>query len=175
MFKKIGIVVLILIAAILVLAATQPPTFRVERQVSITATPEKIMGFVADFRQWEVWSPWEKLDPAMKRTFSGAANGKGAVYEWSGNGDVGSGRMEIAAATPASTTIDLLFMSPMESRNTMTFALAPQGASTSVLWSMEGPMSFISKVMCVFVSMDKMIGKDFEKGLADLKVAAEKA
>ena len=174
MFKKIVIVVLVLIAGILAFAATKPSTFHVERSASIAAPPEKVLALITDFHKWGAWSPWEKLDPAMQRTFSGPENGQGAVYEWLGNKDVGSGRMEITAITPTSTTIDLLFRSPMESRNTATFALAPGGANTNVVWSMDGPMPFMSKVMSVFVSMDSLIGKDFEKGLANLKAEAEK-
>ena len=115
------------------------------------------------------------LDPALNRTFSGPPSGKGSVYEWSGNSAVGSGRMEITSVEPARNVIDLQFKAPMESRNVATFALAPDGANTNVLWSMEGPMPFMSKVMSVFVSMDSMIGPDFEKGLANLKAAAEKS
>ena len=174
MFKKIAIIVLVLIVGILAFAATKPSTFRVERSTSIAAPPEKVLPLITDFHQWGTWSPWEKLDPAMQRTFSGPENGKGAVYEWQGNSAVGSGRMEITAVEPTSATIDLMFKSPMESRNTTTFALAPSGANSNVVWSMEGPMPFVSKVMSVFVSMDSMIGKDFEKGLANLKAEAEK-
>jgi uncharacterized protein YndB with AHSA1/START domain len=174
MFKKILIVVVVLIAGILIYAATQPDTFHVERSTSIAAPPEKVMGYITDFHQWGTWSPWEKLDPALQRTYSGPASGKGTVYEWTGNSSVGSGRMEVTSVEPAKAVIDLQFKAPMESRNVTTFALAPSGANTGVVWSMDGPMPYLSKVMCVFVSMDKLIGKDFEKGLADLKAVAEK-
>ena len=174
MFKKIVIVVLVLIAGILAFAATKPSTFHIERSTSISAPPEKVLALITDFHKWGAWSPWEKLDPALQRTFSGPENGKGAVYEWQGNSAVGSGRMEIIAVEPTSTTIDLLFKSPMETRNTARFALAPGGANTNVVWSMDGPMPFMSKLMSVFVSMDSLIGKDFEKGLANLKAEAEK-
>lgn len=175
MLKKIALAVLAIIVIILGMAAMKPDTFTVKRVVSIKAPPEKIAALVTDFHQWASWSPWEHLDPAMKRTFSGAPAGKGAVYEWEGNKDVGKGRMEILdAATPAKTVIKLDFLQPFESHNTTEFTLVPQGDMTQVSWDMSGPMPFISKIMSVFASMDSMIGKDFEKGLANMKAAAEK-
>ena len=175
MLKKIALAVLAIIFIILGMAAMKPDTFTVKRVVSIKAPPEKIAALVTDFHQWASWSPWEHLDPAMKRTFSGAPAGKGAVYEWEGNKDVGKGRMEILdAATPAKTVIKLDFLKPFESHNTTEFTLVPQGDMTQVSWDMTGPMPFISKIMSVFASMDSMIGKDFEKGLANMKAAAEK-
>lgn len=174
MFKKIVIVVLLLIAGVLAFAATRPDTFHVERSTNIAASPEKVLRLVNDFHHWSAWSPWEKLDPAMTRTFSGSASGVGAVYEWSGNSKVGSGRMEILTVEPTGTTIDLQFKSPMESRNKATFVATQTGSTTQLKWQMDGPMPFISKVMCLFVSMDSLIGKDFEKGLANLQAAAEK-
>jgi len=179
MFKKIVIGLVVIVAVILALAATKPSTFHVERSTSIAAPPEKVMEYITDFHKWGAWSPWEKLDPALNRTFSGPPSGKGAIYEWSGNSSVGSGRMEITSAEPGRTVIDLLFKAPMESRNVATFALsqsdAKGDANTNVVWSMDGPMPFMSKVMSVFVSMDSLIGKDFETGLANLKAAAEKS
>ena len=175
MFKKIVIVLLVLVAGVVAIALTKPDRFHVERSASIAAPPEKVLGFITDFHSWSAWSPWEKLDPEMKRTFSGPASGIGAVYEWQGNSAVGSGRMEITAVKPVSTTIDLRFTSPMESHNTATFALTPTGVDTNVLWSMDGPMPFVSRLMSVFVSMDSLIGKDFDTGLANLKAAAEKS
>ncbi len=175
MLKKIALAVLAIIVIILGMAAMKPDTFTVKRVVSIKAPPEKIAPLVTDFHQWASWSPWEHLDPAMKRTFSGAPAGKGAIYEWEGNKDVGKGRMEILdASTPAKTVIKLDFLQPFESHNVTEFTLAPQGDMTQVSWDMTGPMPFISKIMSVFVSMDAMIGKDFEKGLANMKAAAEK-
>jgi uncharacterized protein YndB with AHSA1/START domain len=175
MLKKIAIGLLVIIALILGLAATKPDEFTVQRQIAIKAPPEKIMALVSDFRNWPAWSPWEKLDPNMQRTLSGAASGKGAVYEWKGNSDVGQGRMEITdLAPPTNVTIKLDFIEPMSISNMTQFVLTPQGDSTTVTWNMNGPMPFISKVMSVFTSMDAMIGRDFEKGLAQLKAAAEK-
>jgi uncharacterized protein YndB with AHSA1/START domain len=141
----------------------------------IKAPPAKVFALIDDFRQWAGWSPWEKLDPAMKRTHSGAASGKGAVYAWEGNGDVGAGRMEILETTaPSRVLIRLDFMKPFEATNTAEYTIQPEGEATRVTWAMYGPAPFLSKLMQVFVSMDKMIGKDFEQGLANLKALAER-
>ena len=175
MLKKIAIGLVIIIALILGLAATKPDNFTVQRVTTIKAPPEKIMALVSDFHNWQTWSPWEKLDPNMQRTFSGAANGKGALYEWTGNLDVGRGRMEITDyAAPTSVTIKLDFIEPIAMSNMMQFVLTAQGENTTVTWNMNGPMPFMTKVMSVFSSMDAMVGPDFEKGLAQLKAAAEK-
>jgi carbon monoxide dehydrogenase subunit G len=174
MIKTAAIVVVVLLAAILLFAATKPDTFRVRREIGINAPPEKIFPFLNDFRRWGTWSPWEKMDPAMKRTYSGAAIGKGAVYEWEGNSKVGSGRMEIVeSSAPSRVRIKLDFLKPFEAHNTADFTLEPQGGVTKVSWVMDGPAPFVSKVMQVFMSMDRMVGKDFEAGLANLKAAAE--
>jgi hypothetical protein len=175
MFKKIALGVVAILAIIVGLAAMKPDSFSVKRVVSIKAPPEKIAALITDFHQWSNWSPWEHLDPNMKRTFSGAPSGKGAVYEWEGNKDVGKGRMEVAdAATPVKTIIKLDFLQPVESQNIAEFTLLPQGEMTTVSWDMHGPMPFTAKLMNVFISMDAMIGKDFERGLANLKTVAEK-
>ena len=175
MIKTIGIVVVILIAAVLIFAATKPDSFSVQRATSIEAAPEKIFALLDDFHNWGVWSPWEKMDPSMKRTFNGPANGKGSVYAWEGNSKVGQGRMEITDALPPSqVTIKLDFIKPFEGHNVAEFVLEPKGDSTNVTWTMRGPSPYIAKLMSVFFSMDSMIGKDFEAGLANLKAAAEK-
>ena len=175
MIKTIGIVVVILIAAVLIFAATKPDSFSVQRATSIKAAPEKIFALLDDFHNWGVWSPWEKMDPSMKRTFNGPANGKGSVYAWEGNSKVGQGRMEITDALPPSqVTIKLDFIKPFEGHNVAEFVLEPKGDSTNVTWTMRGPSPYIAKLMSVFFSMDSMIGKDFEAGLANLKAAAEK-
>ena len=171
---KIGAyVVVALIAIVLGLAAMKPDTFQVQRSASIEAPPEKVVGLISDFHRWASWSPWEKLDPAMNRTYSGPASGKGSVYEWEGNSKVGKGRMELLDVTPEKVTIKLDFIRPFEGHNMAEFAVQPQGGASQVNWSMRGPMPFISKVMCVFVTMDKMVGGDFERGLANMKAAAE--
>jgi uncharacterized protein YndB with AHSA1/START domain len=175
MFKTIAIVVTVLIAGVLLFAATRPDTFRVERSVTIKAPPEKIYPYFDDFNRWAVWSPWEKLDPAIKRTFSGAPAGKGSVYAWEGNSKVGAGRMEILESLPSSKLlIKLDFIKPFEGHNTAEYTLVPSGDTTRVTWVMYGPAPYVTKLMGVFVSMDSMIGKDFEAGLANLKAAAEK-
>ncbi len=175
MLKMILIVIVVLIAALLAYAATRPKNFRVVRTASIAAPPEKIFPLIADFHSWGSWSPWEKKDPALKRTFSGAASGKGAVYAWEGNKDVGSGRMEITeASSPSVIRIQLDFIKPFEGHNLTDFTLQPAGGATTVTWDMHGPMAFIARVFGIFVNMDKMIGNDFEAGLANLKAIAEK-
>jgi uncharacterized protein YndB with AHSA1/START domain len=175
MFKYIGIAVVVVIAAVLALAATRPDTFRVERSTTIKAPPEKVYALIDDFHQWQQWSPWERLDPAMKRQHGGAPKGKGALYGWEGNKEVGKGQMEITEATPPSrVVIKLDFLAPFEAHNTAEFVLAPQGDATTVTWAMSGPNLFIGKVMSLFASMDRLVGKDFERGLANLKAVAEK-
>ena len=174
MLKKIGFVLVGLVAALLLFAATRPGSFSVERRIVIQAPPDKIQPLISDFHRWADWSPWEKIDPAMKRTFSGPPAGVGATYGWQGNSEVGSGRMEVKQAAADKVSIQLDFIEPFEGHNTADFLLAPQGSGTEVRWVMFGPATFVTKLMGVFVSMDSMIGKDFEKGLAQLKAAAEK-
>jgi uncharacterized protein YndB with AHSA1/START domain len=175
MLKTIAIVIVVLVAAILAYAATRPDSFRVERATTIKAPPEKIYAYIDDFRRWEAWSPWEKLDPALKRNFGGEADGKGATYAWQGNDKVGEGRMEIVEATPPSkVVIKLDFIKPFEGHDIAEFSLVPKGDSTDVTWVMSGPSPYIAKIMSIFASMDSMIGKDFEQGLANLKAVAEK-
>ena len=175
MLKIIGIVIALAIAGILILAAMQPDTFRFERKSTIKAPPEKIFAILNDFKQWGLWSPWEKKDPAMQRNFGTATSGKGATYAWEGNKDVGVGNMEIAESTPPSKlAIKLNFVKPFEASNLVNFTLTPAAGGTEVAWSMEGKSNFISKIMYLFMSMDKMVGPDFEAGLANLKAVAEK-
>lgn len=174
MVRKITGVLLLALALVLGWAATQPDNFRVERAITIDAPPERIFPLINDYRTWALWSPWEKKDPGMQRTHSGANQGVGAVYEWSGNREVGSGRMEIIESVPESRiAIDLHFVTPFEARNTTEFVLEPRDGSTVVTWAMYGPSPFISKLMGLFMSMDTMIGGDFEAGLAAMKKLAE--
>lgn len=171
----IAVVLAIGIAVVLILAATKPNTFSVQRAAIISARPEKIFPLINDFRQWGAWSPYEHKDPAMKRTFSGAVRGRGAVYAWQGDKNVGSGRMEILeAAAPSKIVIKLDFYTPFEAHNTAEFTMLPQDDATRVTWRMHGPASFMARVMHVFINIDKMVGKDFEVGLANLKRLAEK-
>lgn len=172
MLKKIAIALAVLIAAVLAFAATKPNSFRVQRTASIQAPPEKILPLISDLHAWSAWNPFEK-DPAMKRTYSGAASGRGAVYEWDGNSQVGAGRMEILDVTPEKVTIKLDFTRPLEGHNIAELTLAPRGNATDVTWAMYGPSPYISKLMSVFLNMDTMIGKEFETGLAKLKAIAE--
>jgi len=175
MFKTFAIIVAVVIAVILIYAATRPDSFRVERSASINSPPEKIFPLISGFREWEAWSPWEKIDPAVKRSYSGADSGKGAMYAWQGNKDIGQGRMEILESTPSSkVVIRIDFIQPIEAHNTIEFRLENQGDATQVTQAMYGPSSFLSRVMGLFFSMDKMIGKKFEEGLANLKAIAEK-
>lgn len=170
----IGGVVTVLLAAVLIYAATKPDTFRLQRAASIKAPAEKIVAVLSDFRGWEAWSPWEKLDPAMKRSYSGSAKGKGAVYAWQGNSDVGHGRMEITEAAPTRVAMDLDFVKPFEAHNKVVFSLVPKGDFTEVTWAMQGPLPYMAKVMHVVIDVDGMVGKQFEIGLASLKALAEK-
>jgi uncharacterized protein YndB with AHSA1/START domain len=178
MLKIIGIVVVlavVLIAGVFAYAATKPDTFRVQRSTSIKAPPEKIFPLINDFHRWEAWSPYEKKDLAMKKTYSGAPNGKGAVYEWDGDSNVGSGRIEIADATPPSKVmLKLDMIKPFAAHNVVEFTLEPKGDATDVTWAMNGHTPLLAKVVHVFFDMDKMVGGDFDAGLASLKAAAEK-
>ena len=175
MWAIVVIAAVILIAAILIFAATRPDGFSVQRATSISAPPDKIFPFINDFSRWRSWSPYESKDPAMKRTVSGAASGKGAVYEWDGNSQVGKGRIEITdASAPARVTIKLDMIKPMEGHNIVNFTLEPNGGATHVTWAMRGTCAYMAKVMGLFCDMDRMIGKDFEIGLANLKALAEK-
>jgi carbon monoxide dehydrogenase subunit G len=175
MLKKIALVIVVLAGALLAYATTRPDSMHVERSTSIQAPPEKIFPLINDFHSWNSWSPYEKLDPAMKKNYSGAADGKGAVYEWEGNSAAGQGRMEITdTAPPSRITIKLDFIKPFEGHNIAEFTLVPQGGSTNVRWSMDGPSPYVAKLMGVFVNMDTMVGTDFETGLASLKAIAER-
>lgn len=178
MLKYIGIaaaVIAVVVAGILIYAATKPNEFRVQRSVTIKAPPDKIYALIVDLHGWAAWSPYEMKDPAMKRSFSGAQSGKGAAYEWDGNKNVGHGRMEITEATPPSkVVIKLDFISPFEAHNTAEFTMSPHADNTTVTWAMYGPSPYMAKVMQTFMDMDKMVGNDFAAGLQSLKAMAEK-
>src|SRR6202165_1785307 len=177
MFEIIAIIAVVLAIAIaitLILAATKPDTFRVQRAATVKAPLEKIFPLINDFHQWGTWSPYENKDPAMTRSYSGAAAGKGAVYAWEGNKNVGSGRMEILdSSAPTKIVIKLDFFTPFEGHNTAEFTMLPHGDATNVTWLMHGPAPFMHRMMQVFMNLDHMIGKDFEVGLANLKRIAE--
>jgi uncharacterized protein YndB with AHSA1/START domain len=174
MLKKLALALAIGIVVLLAFAATRPNDFRIERTTLIQAPPEKVFALVNDFHQWEAWSPWEKVDPQLKRTYTGAASGAGAIYEWRGNKDIGAGRMAIVESVPSSRIlIDLDFVTPFEAHNKVAFTLVPQGAATVVTQAMYGPSPFVSKLMGLFFSMDKMVGDKYEEGLGHLKAQAE--
>lgn len=174
MLKYILLIVALALIAVLIAAAFRPDTFRVERAIQINAPADRIYPLIDDFHRWTAWSPWEKRDPALKRDYSGAASGKGAVYAWEGNKDVGQGRMEILEAVPPSRiVIKLDFLKPFEAHNTAEFTLQPVAGGTELRWAMQGPQPYLFKLMNLLFNMDKMVGKDFEAGLASIKAIAE--
>ncbi len=168
-------VVAIALVAVLVVAATKPDMFKVQRAVSIKAPPEKIFPLISDLRGFATWSPYEEKDPGMTRTHTGAASGKGAAYEWDGNKQIGKGRLEIAdASSPSKVTMKLDFVRPFECHNVVDFTLERKGGSTIVTWAMHGSLPYVAKIMHVIFNMDRMVGKDFESGLANLKALTER-
>jgi hypothetical protein len=170
----IVVVLLVLIVGVGTLAAMKQDSFRVQRSITIKAAPDKIFALINDFKAWPQWSPYETKDPNMQRTLSGADAGPGAIYEWRGDKNVGQGRMEIMQSTvPTKVAIKLDFLKPFEAHNMATFTLVPKGDTTEVTWAMDGPSAFLTKLMGVFVNLDKMIGTDFEAGLANLKRVTE--
>ncbi|HEX6075394.1 MAG TPA: SRPBCC family protein [Micromonosporaceae bacterium] len=151
-------------------------TYTVERSVRIEAPQARIYHQITDFHNWTSWSPWEDLDPQLKRSYSGAASGTGARYAWSGNRKVGQGRMEIVEAVePSLVRVDLVFEKPWKARNDTRFIIEPEGSGSRVTWSMTGRNTLMTRVMGVFTSMDRFVGPDFEKGLARLKATTERA
>jgi hypothetical protein len=174
MLKKILIGFAVVLVAFLLIVAMQPSHFRVERTANITAPVPAIFDRVNDFHKWEAWSPWAKLDPAMKQTYEGAPAGTGAIYTWVGNKQVGEGRMTITESIPSDLIrLKLEFLKPFASTAHTEFMFKPEKDQTVVTWSMSGENNFISKAFCLFMNMDKMVGGDFEKGLANLKSLAE--
>jgi uncharacterized protein YndB with AHSA1/START domain len=175
MFKIIALIIVMLAAAVLIYATTKPDTFSVQRSTNIKASPERIFPMINDFHGWVNWSPWEKMDSTLKRTYSGSAQGQGAVYEWDGNNQVGTGRMEIVeAAPPSKVLIKLDVIKPFEGHNIAKFTLEDKGDSTNITWAMYGTTPYPAKVMHVFFSMDSMVGPQFETGLANMKALTEK-
>jgi hypothetical protein len=172
--KLILIVIFALIAGVLGYAATRPDALHVQRTARIKAAPDKLIPLIEDFHTWVEWSPYEKKDLKMKKTFSGAPKGPGAVYEWNGDSNVGQGRMEIMDVSPSKVTIKLDFLKPFEGHNVAQFTMQPAGDATEVTWSLDGTSAYAAKVIGIFMSMDKMIGSDFETGLANLKSIAER-
>ena len=175
MLQKILIALVIVVLGLAVVITLQPATFRVTRTATIAAAPADVFALVNDFHNWDAWSPWAKLDPAMKTTYAGSTSGQGAVYSWVGNSDVGEGSMTITDSQPASRVkIKLEFIKPFASTADNLFEFAQAAAGTTVTWTMSGDNDFLSKAFSLFMGgMDKMIGPDFEKGLAQMKTAAE--
>jgi hypothetical protein len=177
--KKAIVRVCISLAAIviglLIFATTKPATFRVQRSMNIKGHAGVILSNISDFHRWTLWSPYEKLDTAMKKTYSGAPVGLGSIYAWEGNNKIGKGRMEIIGADSSKISIKLDFFVPFEAHNIGEFILEPMSdSSTTVTWAMHGSNNYLGKVISVFMDMDKMVGKDFEIGLANLKTLVEK-
>ena len=176
MFVIILATLVVIWVSVLVFASTRPDTYTIQRVTTIKAPPETIFPLVSDFRNWRRWSPLETLDPAMKRAHSGEPGGVGAVYEWDGNNRAGKGRMEIFDVSPPKMVlISVDFFKPFNAHNVNLFALDQQGDATEVLWIMNGSRPYMLKVMSIFVITDKLLGKHFETGLANLKAAAEAA
>ena len=174
--KKVLMVLLIVVVGFCGFVATRPATFHVERVTTIAVPSEAVFARINDLHQWDAWSPWEKLDPQMKKTYEGADAGVGASYHWSGNDKVGEGRMTITESEPGSKVgIKLEFIKPWQATNTGTFTFTPEAAGTRVTWAMDGTNNFMAKAMTIFMNMDQMIGSDFEKGLASLKELSEVA
>ena len=174
MFKIIALVVVVALAGVLGYAATRPDSFSVQRSLAIKAPPEKIFPLIENFHRWSEWSPYEKLDPEMKRNYTGPDSGPGAAYAWDGSSKVGAGSMKILrTSVPSSIVIKLDFIRPITGHNTATFTLENAGDTTTVAWTMTGPAPYLSKLMGLFFNMDQMIGKDFETGQANLKRIAE--
>ncbi|HUR56417.1 MAG TPA: SRPBCC family protein [Opitutaceae bacterium] len=176
MLKKILLGLAVAIVVFCIIVAFQPAEYRVVRTASIAAPPAVVFSQVNDFHRWDAWSPWAKLDPNMKTTHAGPAAGKGAVYTWTGNSDVGEGRMTILESQPSERVrIQLDFIKPFESSAENAFAFKGEGNQTAVTWTMTGHKNFLSKAVCMFMNMDKMVGGDFERGLAQLRTVAESA
>ena len=174
MFGKILAFIAAVLGIVCVIAVFQSDNFKVERSMAISAPAAKVFAQVNDFHMWQAWSPWEKMDPSMKRTFEGPGSGTGAMYSWEGNNKVGQGKMTLTQSKPSELIqIQLDFLKPMKSTNQTIFSFKPEGKQTIVTWTMTGEKPFISKVCCLFMNMDKMVGGDMEKGLAQMKSVAE--
>lgn len=174
MLKMILISLAVIIAVFIVVVALQPKEFRVARSATMSAPPSAVFAEVNDFHKWEAWNPWGKIDPAMKQTYEGAPAGVGAIYTWTSNHEVGEGRMTITESRPSDLIrIKLEFYKPFAATNMAEFTFTPDGDRTVVTWSMTGEKNFMAKAIHLFVSMDRMIGGQFEKGLAEMKAITE--
>jgi hypothetical protein len=174
MIKTIAILAVIAVGTLLIFAATRPDTFRVERSASIKAPAEKLHPLINDMRVFNTWNPYNLKDPNIRGEYRGPQAGPGATYLFEGNKDVGKGSISIVETAPAKVTMKLDMLEPFEGHNVVEFILAPQGDATEVTWAMHGPSPFMAKLVGVFMNMDRMIGRDFEAGLANLKARAER-
>lgn len=174
--KKILIALALVVVVFLGYVAAQPPAFRITRSATIDAPPATVFAQVNDFHKWEAWSPWAKLDPNAKNSFEGPAAGTGAKFHWAGNKEVGEGGMEITESKPSDLIrIKLDFIKPFAATNTTEFTFVAEGDKTKINWTMSGENNFVGRIFCTFMNMDKMVGSDFEKGLASMKSIAEKS
>ena len=165
-----------IVVIFLAVVAMQPSDFKVERSATMRAPAPAAFAQVNDFQKWQAWSPWEKVDPALKRQYEGTKAGTGAVYAWQGNKDVGEGRMTITESKPAELVrIKLEFFQPFAATNQADFTFKPAGDGTTVTWTMTGQNNFLSKAICMFVDMDKMVGGMFEQGLTQMKTVVERS
>jgi len=176
MLKKILIALVAIVVVFLGVVAMQPSDFRIVRTATMSAPAPAVFGQVNDFHNWEAWSPWAKLDPAAKNSFEGPSAGIGAIFRWAGNKEVGEGSMTITESRPSDLIrIKLEFLKPFAATNSAEFTFKPDGDQTAVTWSMAGRNNFISKAICLFMNMDKMVGGKFEEGLAQMKSIVEAA
>lgn len=167
-------ILVLVVVGFCIVVAMQPADFKITRSATYTATPEAVFAQINDFHKWNAWSPWAKIDPAMRSTFNGPENGVGSSYYWIGNDEVGEGKMTITASHPSQhIAIDLDFIAPFAAKNVTEFVIKPTGDKTDVTWSMTGKRDFVMKAFCLFFDMDKLVGGDFEKGLVQLKPIVE--
>lgn len=175
MLKIIALIVLVAVIVVLIIAARRPDRFAISRSATMKAPPEKIFPYLNDLKRNVDWSPFEKTDPNMRRTYGEPAAGVGATYEFAGNNQAGAGRIAIVESVPSSKVVlSLDMVKPMKASNIVTYTLVPKGGETEVTWTMEGKQPFPIRVICVFMNMDKMMGNTFSRGLATLKSIVEK-
>jgi hypothetical protein len=176
LLSKLLLVLVVLIAIFTLIVALQPADYRVERKATIAAPPPAVFAQVNDFHNWQAWSPWTKLDPSAKNSFEGPSSGDGAIFAWSGNDKIGEGRMTITQSHPTDLVkIKLDFIRPFADTANVDFTFKPEGDQTKVTWGMAGHKNFLGKAVCLFMNMEKMVGPDFERGLAQLKTVSETA
>lgn len=176
MLKKILIALAAILVVLIVVVATRPSEFRIARTTTIAALAPAVFAQVNDFHKWEAWNPWAKIDPAMRQTYEGAPSGIGAIYTWAGNHEVGEGRMTLTESRPSDLIgVRLEFLKPFKAANVAEFTFRPEGGQTVVTWSMTGRNNFMAKALHLVMNMDRMVGGQFEKGLAQMKAVVEAA